>query len=75
MNLVAMESPIGLDRLATWEEVRSAISFSSQSAFERVGTRDDCREVDSDFTGRSCNLAKDTTWLAIVSKMPDSMCN
>jgi hypothetical protein len=75
MNLVAVESPIGLDRLATWDEVRSAMSFSSQGAFELVGTCDDCRELDSDFAGRACNLSEDIMCLAIVSEMPDSMSN
>jgi hypothetical protein len=74
MNLAAVESPIGLDRLATREEVRSAMSFSSQSAFERA-SRDDCREVDSDFTSRSCKFSEDTMWLVIVSETPDSMSN
>jgi hypothetical protein len=71
MNLVAIESPIGLDRLATWDEVRSAMSFSSQGASELVGT---C-ELDSDFAGRACNLSEDIMWLAIISEMPDSMSN
>lgn len=75
MNLAAMESPIGLDRLATSEEVRSAISFSSQSAFERVGTRDDRREAASHFTSRSCKFSEDTMWLVFVSETPDSMSN
>jgi hypothetical protein len=60
MNRVATESPMGPDRLATREEVRSAMSFWYRGAFEPVGTRNDCREVGSDFTGRWCNLAEDT---------------
>jgi len=75
MNLVAMESPIGLDRLATREEVRSALSFWYRAAFDPAGTRDDCRKADSYLTGRSCNLDEDTMWLVIVSKTPDSMSN
>ncbi len=75
MNLVAIESPIGLDRLATWDEVRSATSFSSQCAFELVGTCDECRELDSDFTRRACNLSEDIMWLAIISEMSGSMSN
>ena len=47
MNLVAMESPMGPDRLATPEEVRSALSFWYRGAFEPAGTRDDRRKVDS----------------------------
>lgn len=75
MNLVAIESPVGLDRLATLDEVRSATSFSSQCAFELVGTRDECRELNSDFTGRACNLSEDIMWLAIIDEMPNSMSN
>ena len=75
MNLVAMKSPIGLDRLATREEVRSAMSFSSQSAFEPVDSGGDSREVDSDFTSRSCKFFEGTMWLVIVSETPDSMSN
>ena len=69
MNLVARESPIGLDRLATPEEVRSAMSFWYR------GTRNDGREVGSDFTGSRCNIAEDTVWLFIVSEKPGSMSN
>jgi hypothetical protein len=76
MNLAAIESSIGLDRLATWDEVRSAISFPSQGAFELVGTRDDCREMmDSDFIDRLCILSEDIMWVAIVGEIPDSMSN
>jgi hypothetical protein len=74
MNLAVMERPIGLDRLATKEEVRSALSFSSQSAREPVRSGA-CREVDCDFTSRSCTFSGDTMWLAIVSEAPDSRSN
>ncbi len=75
MNLVAMESPIGPDRLATREEVRSALSFWYRGAFGPAGTRDDRRKVDSYLTGRSCNLDEDTMWLVIMSETPHSMSN
>jgi hypothetical protein len=70
----SVESCIGLDRLATWDEVRYAMASWSQGAFELVGACDDCRELDPDFTGRARNLSKDIMWLAIVSEMP-SMSN
>jgi len=73
MNLVAVESPIGLDRLATWNEVRSAVSFSCQGHFEVVCTCDDCHEVDSDITNRADNFFKDVMLLTIVSEMPNVM--
>jgi hypothetical protein len=75
MQPVGIESPIGLDRLATWNEVRCALSFSLQGAFVLVGACDDFREMDSDFNGRACNLPGDTMWLAIISEMPDSTSN
>ena len=75
MQPVGIESPIGLDRLATWDEVCCALSFSLQGAFVLVGACDDFREADSDFCGRPCNLRGDTMWLAIISEMPDSRSN
>jgi hypothetical protein len=75
MNLVDIESPIGLDRLATCNEVRCAMSFSSQGVFELVGACDASREMDSDFSGRPGDLSEDIVWLAMVSEMLDSTSN
>ena len=75
MKSVNVVSPMGLDRLATWIEVRCAMSVSSQEDFELVGTSRDFREMGSDFSGRACNLPEDTMWLAIASEMPDSLSN
>jgi hypothetical protein len=75
MKPVGIESPTGLDRLATWNEVRCALSFSPQGAFVLVGACDDFREMDSDFRGRACNLAEDIVWLAIASEMLVSTSN
>jgi hypothetical protein len=75
MNRVDIENPIGLDRLATWNEVRCAMSFSSPGAFGLVGSCDDFREVDSDLSGRACNLPEDIMWLTVVSGMLDSKSN
>jgi hypothetical protein len=75
MKLVDIESPIVLDRLATWDEVRCAMSFSSQGAFELAGACGDFREMDSDFSDRACNLPEDIVWLAIVSRMTDFISN
>ena len=75
MKFVVIESASGLDRISTWNEVRYAMSFPSQSAFESVGVRDDLIEMDSNVSGRTCNLFEDSMWLAIASKMPDSKCN
>jgi hypothetical protein len=75
MMPVDIKNSIGLDRLATWNEVRCAMSFSTQVAIELVGTCDDFREIDSDFNGRACNLPEDKMWSAIVSEMLDSKIN
>jgi hypothetical protein len=68
-------SYIGLDRLATRNEVRYAMSLSSQSAVAFVGACDNLRKMDADFSGSTCNLTEDNMWLAIVSQMPDSESN
>ena len=75
LKLINVESSTGLDRLATRNEGRCAMSFSSQGAFGLVGACDDFREMDSDFSGRACNLPEHTMWLAIVSGMLDSTSN
>jgi hypothetical protein len=61
MKPVNIESSVGLDRLATWNEVRCAMSFLSQGAL--------------DFNSRVSKLPEDIMWLAIVSEMVDSIVN
>ena len=75
MNRVVIESSVGLDRIATWNEVRYSLSFSSQCIIELAGPRDDSSKIDSDFSGRTGNLSEDDMWLAIVGEMPDSKSN
>ena len=75
MKLADIESSIGLDRLATWNEVRCEMSFSSQCAAELADDCDDVREMDSDFSGRACNLREDIMWLAIASGLLNSAGN
>jgi hypothetical protein len=75
MKPVDIGSSIGLDRLATWSEVMCAISVSAEVSIELVRDRDGWREIDSDFSGISCNLSEDIMWLAIASEMPDSKSN
>jgi hypothetical protein len=75
MKPVDVESSIGLDRLATWNEVLCAMSRSSPGGFALVGGRDAFREADSDFNGGAGNLSEDTLWLALVREMPDSKSN
>jgi hypothetical protein len=75
MNIVAIESPIGLDRLATRDEVRCALSFSSRRVLESIPTRDDVSEMDSDFGGGACDDPEDISWSAIVRELRDSISN
>ena len=75
MKPVYIEGSLGLDRQATWNEVRWALSSSSQSIVVHDGPRDDSSNIDSDFNGRTGNLPEDDMWLAIVSEMPDSKSN
>ncbi len=67
MNSRYVESSFGLDRLATQDEVRPAMSSSSTQAattartrspgaLEFVGLRDDFSEVDSEASGRALKL-------------------
>ena len=75
MNRVVIKSSKELDRIATWNEVRYALSFSSQCIIELAGPRDDSSKIDSDFSGRTGNLPEDDMWLAIVGEMPDFKSN
>jgi hypothetical protein len=75
MKPVNIENSTGLDRIATWNEVRCAMSVSSQGTLPLKSIRDDFLEVDSDFRDRARNLSEDAMWLAIVNEMPDSKSN
>jgi hypothetical protein len=63
---------IGLDRLATWDEARWAIS---QGTFEFGGLCDDFREADSDCSGRPRRFPEDNACLAIAYEMIDCISN
>jgi len=75
MKPVNIENSAGLDRMATWNEVRCAISISSQDTLPLNSIRDDFLEVDSDLRNHARNLSEDAMWLAIVNEMPDSKSN
>jgi hypothetical protein len=75
MRPLDTERFIGLDRLATWNEVRYALSSSSQGIIELAGPRDDSSEIDSDFSGRTGNFPEDDMWWTIASEMPVSKSN
>ena len=63
MNNKDIESSIGLDRLATVNEVCCAMSVFSQGALEPV-------RVD-----HARNLPEDMMWLEIVDEMPTPLSN
>ena len=75
MKPVDIGSSIGLDRLATWNEVMCAISASDEGTFALVRDNNDLREADSDFSVSACNLHEDDLWLAIAREMADSKSN
>jgi hypothetical protein len=75
MNWGCTESSIGLDRLATWDEVRSAISFSSPGGLEFFGLRDNFSEMNSDSSRLAPSLREEIEWLMIVHKMRDCIRN
>ncbi len=50
-NFSVEDNWVGLDRLATWEEVSCAIAFWSQVASELGCASDGYRDLESDFTG------------------------
>jgi hypothetical protein len=72
---IQIGSSIGLDRLATWNEVKSAISVSKEGVPALGGAYNHLRQMDSDFDGSDCNLHEDDLWLAIVREIPDSKNN
>jgi len=75
MKPIGIGSSIGLDRLATWNEVDRAISVSSQGAFAPVDDSDNLREANSEFSGIEWELSEDALWLAIIREMPYSKSN
>jgi hypothetical protein len=75
MKPAQAESNIGLDRLATWNEIRTAISFSFPSDGEIAGGNEDFLGMESDFGARECQPQEDHLWLAIANKILDSPSN
>jgi hypothetical protein len=68
MNILDVESSIGVDRLATWNEVCYAFSCASQGAFDPTSDM-------AEFRGRDRNISDDMMWFAIANTMPDSESN
>ena len=68
-------SSIGLDRLATWNEVMCAISVSAEGVLALGSACNVLRMMDSDFGGSAYNVPEDDVWLSILREMPISKSN
>ena len=76
MKPVDIGSYIGVDRLATWNEVRCAISVEGALGAQGLGgTRTDLLEMVSDFSESASDVAEDDMWFEIIRDMPDSKSN
>jgi hypothetical protein len=65
---------IGLDRLATWKELRCAMEASSEGAMKRVGAEG--RDVaPSGFSACTGILTDELEWLKLASEMEDRNSN
>lgn len=65
-NFSVDESRTGLDRLATWDEVRSAMA--SQGAPEPACTSGGHGDVESDSAGCVGVFSENLTWMALLSE-------
>jgi hypothetical protein len=65
-NFSVDESRTGLDRLSTWDEVRSAMA--SQGASEAGCTPGGYGDVESDFAGCVGVVPEKLMWLALLSE-------
>jgi len=70
-----MESSFGPDRLATQEEVRSAMSSSSPDVLEPAGVRVDFSEIISDVSTHAPDLREEIEWLTIARETRDCIGN
>jgi hypothetical protein len=75
MKPINIDNSAGFDRMATWNEVRCAMSVFSHGINPLKSVFDEFIEVDSDIKDRAGNLSEDAMWLAIVKEMPDSKSN
>jgi hypothetical protein len=68
-------SSIGVDRLATWNEVRCAMAVSAGVSPALDGDCGDMDERDSDFRGIDFKIPDEDMWLAIVCETLDFKSN
>jgi hypothetical protein len=70
-----IEISIGTDRLATWNEVHSALLSSSRPEFAPVDVCDDSTDMNYYFNDCDSTVPEDSLWLAIIGEMPPSQGN
>lgn len=67
-NFSVKETCIGLDRLATWDEVRCAMAFRPLGTFELGCTSGGHGDVKSDAAGCVGLFPEKLEWLALISE-------
>jgi hypothetical protein len=72
---VDVKYSLGLDRLATWNEVMRAISVSTEGVLALDGAFSNLREMHSDDSSGAYSPPEDDLWLATVREMPESKSN
>jgi hypothetical protein len=75
MKPVHIEHCTGLDRLATWSEVRCARLVSSKGILRAAACDDFVDETTVGLCGFGCKLPEDIAWLDIVREMPNLLSN
>jgi hypothetical protein len=66
-----MEAFIQLDHIATWNEVRDALAYTSRDAFELLRARDGDMELEVDlYDGVGC-LSEELAWLRVANEALD----
>ena len=71
MNPRCLDGCVGLDRLATQDEVRTAMSFLSPEDLNFVSLRNNFSENHCDSSHRAPNLREEIEWLMTVHKTRD----
>jgi hypothetical protein len=66
---------LGLDHLATWNEVRDALAALTREAFQLVSVRDGEVELEVDVSSGVGFLSEDLAWLRIANEARDSRLN
>ncbi|HXE34128.1 MAG TPA: hypothetical protein VN087_09470 [Verrucomicrobiae bacterium] len=70
-----MESSVQLDHIATWNEVRDALEYSSRDAFDLLPARDGDVELKFDLSSGVGCLSEDLAWLRVAREALDSRSN